>query len=343
MQRVPVTHPSPDGRSSPQRPPRPASPDEVLRWIEEGRIAPPQAVVYLHQLERQPASDTTEDDRQREREVEAALAELDALIGLHHVKQVIREIRAYVTVRERRARAGLINEPLTLHMVFTGNPGTGKTTVARILARLFRALGVLEKGHLVEVERADLVGEYIGHTAQKTRQVIHQALGGILFIDEAYSLARGGEKDFGKEAIDTLVKQMEDQRQRLVVILAGYRQEMAWFLQTNPGLRSRFPLHLTFPDYTVDELVAIAHQMAAQRQYRLDAAAEQRLREILRGLPPGFGERAGNARTVRNLIERAIRRQAVRLVDRPRAGRDELMRLTAADFDPPAPPGEVLS
>ncbi|GAB6875679.1 AAA family ATPase [Thermaerobacter litoralis] len=347
MQRVVVTRPPLDGRAPSQRPsqaPRPSlqpsSPDEVLRWIEDGRIAPPQAVAYLHQLEREPAPETSDDERQREREIEAALAELDALIGLHHVKRVIREIRAYVTVRERRARAGLINEPLTLHMVFTGNPGTGKTTVARILARLFRALGVLEKGHLVEVERADLVGEYIGHTAQKTRQVIHQALGGVLFIDEAYSLARGGEKDFGKEAIDTLVKQMEDHRQRLVVILAGYRQEMAWFLQVNPGLRSRFPIHLTFPDYTVDELVAIAHQLAGQRQYQLDPGAEQRLREILLALPPGYGERLGNARTVRNLIERAIRRQAVRLLDRPSAGREELMRLTAADFDPAPGPGE---
>ncbi|PZN07615.1 AAA family ATPase [Thermaerobacter composti] len=347
MERVVLPHPSRDGRMPPRRdgqlprrPPQPSSPDEVLRWIEEGRIAPPQAVDYLHRLEREPAPPVTEDERQREREIEAALADLDALIGLHHVKRVIREIRAYVTVRERRSRVGLINEPLTLHMVFTGNPGTGKTTVARILARLLRALGVLERGHLVEVERADLVGEYIGHTAQKTRHVIHQALGGVLFIDEAYSLARGGEKDFGKEAIDTLVKQMEDHRQRLVVILAGYRQEMAWFLQTNPGLRSRFPIHLTFPDYTVEELVAIAHQMAGQRQYVLDAGAEQRLREILLALPPGFGERSGNARTVRNLIERAIRRQAVRLLERPGAGREELMRLTAADFDPAPGRGE---
>ncbi|PZN08710.1 MAG: stage V sporulation protein K [Bacillota bacterium] len=313
--------------------PRPSSPEEALRWIEEGRIAPPQAVPYLHDPGRTPARDDAAAEREREREIEATMSELDALIGLRHVKEVVREIRAYVTVRARRQRTGLVNEPLTLHMVFTGNPGTGKTTVARILARLFKALGVLEKGHLVEVERADLVGEYIGHTAQKTRQVIQEAVGGILFIDEAYSLARGGEKDFGKEAIDTLVKQMEDLRQRLVVILAGYRQEMAWFLQANPGLRSRFPLHLTFPDYTVDELVAIAHQMAQQRDYRLDASAEQRLRQLLTRLPPGPGDRHGNARTVRNLIERAIRRQAVRLLDRPRATREELMRLAAVDLD----------
>ena len=160
-------------------------------------------------------------------------------------------------------------------MVFSGNPGTGKTTVARIMSRLLKEMGILSKGHLVEVERADLVGEYIGHTAQKTREHVKRALGGILFIDEAYSLARGGEKDFGKEAIDTLVKSMEDHREEFVLILAGYSLEMERFLRSNPGLPSRFPIHLTFPDFTIEELMEIADRMLKKRQYRFSRSAER--------------------------------------------------------------------
>src|SRR5690606_23632794 len=165
----------------------------------------------------------------------------------------------------------LVSEPLVLHMIFKGNPGTGKTTVARICGRMFKEMGVLPKGHLVECERADLVGEYIGHTAHRTREQIKKAMGGILFIDEAYSLARGGEKDFGKEAIDTLVKAIEDHTNEFVLILAGYQREMEHFLMANPGLKSRFPIHIDFPDYSADELFQIAHLMLRERQYRLTA------------------------------------------------------------------------
>jgi len=183
---------------------------------------------------------------------------------------------------------GLLSEPLVLHMIFKGNPGTGKTTVARILGKAFVSIGLLTKGHLIEVERADLVGEYIGQTAQKTRKMIDEALGGILFIDEAYSLARGGERDFGKEAIDTLVKAMEDNKDDMILILAGYKDEMEYFLRTNPGLKSRFPIHLEFADYKIGELMQIAAKMVEERQYILTSGARAKIRDIFYRETPGL-------------------------------------------------------
>ncbi|MCL6548865.1 MAG: AAA family ATPase [Alicyclobacillus sp.] len=236
-------------------------------------------------------------------------------------------------MQRRRQQLQLRAEPVVLHMVFTGNPGTGKTTVARLLARMFHECGVLQKGHLVEVERADLVGEYIGHTAQKAREQIKKALGGVLFIDEAYSLARGGEKDFGREAIDCLVKAMEDYRNQFIAIIAGYEREMEWFLATNPGLPSRFPIHLHFPDYDVPTLMEIARRMAQARQYRLSPDAELKLERMLRNELAGPGRfHFSNARWVRNAVERAIRVQAVRLFDAAEIGRVQAMTLTAQDF-----------
>jgi stage V sporulation protein K len=264
--------------------------------------------------------------------VQEALIELDQLVGLTEIKKLLKEIQAYVEIQTRRAREQLVTEPLVLHMIFKGNPGTGKTTIARLISRLFKEIGVLPKGHVVEVERADLVGEYIGHTAQKTREQIKKALGGILFIDEAYSLARGGEKDFGKEAIDTMVKAMEDYKDELILILAGYQDEMEWFIRTNPGLRSRFPIHLNFPDYSVAELMEIGKQMLNQRQYCLSLGAQTKLENILvKHLLTGHPY-DGNARLVRNLIEGAIRKQAVRLVAKMEATRQELMLIEAQDL-----------
>lgn len=260
------------------------------------------------------------------------MQELNALIGLTEVKNLISEIYAFVQIQKRREREKLCTDPLVLHMIFKGNPGTGKTTVARIIGKLFRAMGVLSKGHLIEVERADLVGEYIGHTAHKTREQLRRALGGILFIDEAYSLARGGEKDFGKESIDVLVKAMEDQKDNLILILAGYKKEMEWFIRTNPGLYSRFPLHITFPDYSVEELYRIGELMLHKRQYKLAPEAQAALRRLLIEQTTKGNQNEGNARLVRNIIERAIRRQAVRLVKKPRLTREELMVIQAEDI-----------
>ncbi|MDD3653634.1 MAG: AAA family ATPase [Desulfotomaculaceae bacterium] len=272
------------------------------------------------------------EEAHQHRNAREVVQELDALIGLQGVKRLIEEIYAFVEIQRRRQKEKLVAEPLVLHMIFKGNPGTGKTTVARILGKLFKEAGVLPKGHLVEVERADLVGEYIGHTAQKTRDQIKKAMGGILFIDEAYSLARGGEKDFGKEAIDAMVKGMEDHRDNLILILAGYQDEMDWFIEVNPGLRSRFPIHIFFPDYSIRELLAIADLMLQQRQYILSTGAREELRYIIEREHKRH-ERSGNARMVRNLIERGIRRQAVRLMQKNCAlNRNDLMTIVRADL-----------
>lgn len=317
----------------------PRDPNLVLAGLEEGKLSPVEVLEVLkHSTEpgqarpvgaQRGAQELSSTSAWRLKE---ALAELDSLIGLDRVKALVREIVAYVRIQQIRAARQLTCEPLVLHMIFSGNPGTGKTTCARLFGKIFREMGVLEKGHLVERERADLVGEYIGHTAQKTREQIKKALGGILFIDEAYSLARGGEKDFGKEAIDTLVKAMEDFRDKFIVILAGYRDEMATFINTNPGIRSRFPIHIEFPDYTTDELLRIADLMLKKRDYRLDLAARARLEFILsRRAGPG-NEHSGNARLVRNIIERAVRRQALRLVEKQNLSREELMLIRREDI-----------
>lgn len=260
--------------------------------------------------------------------------ELERLIGLENIKELIFEIYALLQVNQLRQEAGLQSVSHVYHMIFKGNPGTGKTTVARLLARLFQSMGLLAKGHLVEVERADLVGEYIGHTAQKTRDLVKKALGGVLFVDEAYSLARGGEKDFGKEAIDTLVKAMEDYKNQFVLILAGYTLEIENFLLTNPGLPSRFPIQMEFPDYTVDQLIQIAESMVKEREYALMPQTLFKLRDLILQEKTESIYHFSNARFVRNVIERAIRNQAVRLLNvypNGSPGRQELMTLRPED------------
>jgi len=260
--------------------------------------------------------------------------ELDRMIGLDNVKELVYEIYALLQIMQYRSDASLQAQAHVYHMIFKGNPGTGKTTVARLLAKLFQSMGLLAKGHLVEVERADLVGEYIGHTAQKTRELVKKALGGVLFVDEAYSLARGGEKDFGKEAIDTLVKAMEDYKNQFVLILAGYTLEIETFLLTNPGLPSRFPIQMVFPDYTVDQLIQIAEGMARERDYTLLPQTVYKLRQLLAQEKADAIYDFSNARFVRNVLERAIRYQAVRLLSQYPAGspgRQELMALRPED------------
>ncbi|MFD2628469.1 stage V sporulation protein K [Oceanobacillus kapialis] len=259
-------------------------------------------------------------------------SEFTSFVGLHELKQKIKEVYATVVINEKRKQAGLSCSKQVLHMLFKGNPGTGKTTVARKLAKIYFDMGQLSKGHFIEAERADLVGEYIGQTAQKTRALIQKAMGGILFIDEAYSLARGGEKDFGKEAIDTLVKHMEDYQNDFVLILAGYPSEMERFLLLNPGLKSRFPFILDFQNYEVSQLMEIARQMAAEREYRFTKEAIYELREHLTRKMLEDERHFSNARYVRNVIENAIRLHAVRLLTEEHFTTEDLIQLTRDDL-----------
>lgn len=259
--------------------------------------------------------------------------ELGALVGMEEMKRLIKEIYAWLYINKKREEAGLRAGKQALHMMFKGNPGTGKTTVARLIGKLFHKMNVLSKGHLIEAERADLVGEYIGHTAQKTRDLVKKALGGILFIDEAYSLGRGGEKDFGKEAIDTLVKHMEDKQHEFILILAGYSREMDFFLTLNPGLHSRFPLVVDFPDYSIDQLMEIGGRMLKEKEYTLSHEAERKLREHLYEVKNTHTSNSfSNGRYVRNVIEKSIRTQAMRLLMQNTYDRHELMTIRCNDL-----------
>lgn len=304
--------------------------EEVFHLLERGKISPVTAFTLL-QEEQEPKIKSSKKGKELNN-VEDILKELDSLVGLNIVKKLVRELQAFVEIQKRREDAKLATEPLVLHMIFKGNPGTGKTTVARIIGKLMKEIGVLQKGHILELERADLVGEYIGHTAQKTKDQLKKALGGVMFVDEAYSLARGGEKDFGKEAIDTMVKYMEDHKNNLILILAGYEEEMTNFLKINPGLKSRFPIHIDFPDYNISELLAIGDQMLKEREYELDLEARDELTKILIRKLTGQSRYEGNARLVRNLIEKAIRKQALRLININDTKREDLMLITKTDI-----------
>lgn len=278
-----------------------------------------------------PASEESTEEPEEsepERSVEELLAELDELIGLERVKAEIHRQVAVLKMDARRQEAGLKVATLTRHLVFVGNPGTGKTTVARLVGGIYRALGLLSKGQLVEVDRSELVAGYLGQTAAKTAEVVGSAHGGVIFIDEAYSL--GGDQ-YGKEAIDTLVKEMEDHREDLVVIVAGYPDPMDDFIATNPGLESRFRTIIDFADYTDDELTAILRHLAAQMDYDLSEPALERFAEILAATPRGSS--FGNGRFARNLLEAAIGRHAWRLRDVEGATVEDLRTLQREDFE----------
>ena len=283
-----------------------------------------------------PASSFDLEAEYQDSHIQETLDQLDReLVGLEPVKARIREIAALLLVSKARREVGLGTDPPTLHMSFTGNPGTGKTTVGLRMANILHKLGYVRQGHMVSVTRDDLVGQYIGHTAPKTREIIKKAMGGVLFIDEAYYLYRPeNERDYGQEAIEILLQVMENNRDDLVVVLAGYADKMEIFFRSNPGFRSLIAHHLDFPDYSRAELVDIAELMVGEQTYKFDAGAQKVLREYikLRMTQPHFA----NARSVRNAIDRAKLRQANRLFE-ARGGkpldREALMTIEASDIE----------
>ena len=294
--------------------------------------AGPEAEWIAEQLDR------LQGDARRREEPEPTLeelqAELDELVGLETVKEQVRALVAFLQVQALRKQSGLPEVATSQHLVFLGNPGTGKTTIARLLAQMYRAMGLLKRGHLVEVDRAGLVGQWVGSTAIKADRVIRRALDGVLFIDEAYALAPEADRlDFGPEAVEVLLKRMEDFRERLIVIVAGYPRLMHRFLDSNPGLRSRFAREITFPDYSTAELLAISRKFVAEHEYTLGEGTEAALRAIFEGVPRGEG--FGNARFARTLFEHALNTHALRLARAERlddASLTELQELTAEDF-----------
>lgn len=260
-------------------------------------------------------------------------AELDALVGLDSVKAEVRKLAELVKFNAARQKAGLPADALTSHFVFTGNPGTGKTTIARILARIYRKLGVLKRGHLVEVDRSKLVAGYVGQTAIQTNAVIDAALDGVLFIDEAYSLVSGGASDYGKEAVATLLKRMEDQRDRLVVIVAGYKDEMDLFVNSNPGLKSRFTKYIQFPDYSGEELTRIFFTMLSAQGYTYSPEVPGQVRVRMSCVATKGGKVSGNARFVRNFMASVKERMAMRVMADGVADKNELQRIEAEDIE----------
>ena len=271
-----------------------------------------------------------EDEQDQLLQEQKILDELNEIVGLKEIKEYVLSLKDHYRIQKIRAQKGLKTNSVSMHMIFTGNPGTGKTTIARIISRYLKAIGILSSGQLVEVTRADLVGRYVGHTAPQTAQVIESALGGVLFIDEAYSLYRGKDDSFGLEAIDTLVKGIEDHRENLLVILAGYTKEMKEFLTSNSGLKSRFPNVIEFPDYTAEELLLITKSIAKSKQYILHFECDKKLLDYYELVQKNHAQDAGNGRLARNLVEAAILKQSRRCLLDETAALDELK---AVDFE----------
>ena len=318
---------------------------EVIRTMTENRLnrmgedfwgaprttkAPEQAEANTAASTGNDETDAPEAETPPPETIEDLQAELDSYIGLTDIKQEVKSLVNMVRVHQMRQENGLPTEELSLHMVFSGNPGTGKTTVARIMARIYHSLGILSKGQLVEVDRSGLVAGYVGQTALKTAKVIQQAMGGVLFIDEAYALNGGAENDFGQEAIDTILKAMEDHRDDLVVIVAGYDGLMDDFIHSNPGLESRFNRFLHFDDYSMDEMMAIFKMRCDKGCYTLEAGAEELVRAYIERENDG-GISFGNARGVRNLFEKILVQQANRLAQLESVTKEALVLLTRED------------
>lgn len=266
------------------------------------------------------------------RQATDSMSELDSLIGLTRVKDEVRSLKNFVEVQQKRERQGLKKASVSYHCVFSGSPGTGKTTVARIVASIYKEIGLLKKGHLVEVQRADLVAEYLGQTAPKVNAKIDEALDGILFIDEAYTLAQGKDDSFGQEAIDTLLKRMEDDRDRLVVIVAGYSDEIKTFINSNPGLQSRFNRYINFEDYSHIELMEIFLRNLKKGEYHITEGAHRKAFQTIYREVQKKEAHFGNARYVRNLFEKVIQRQANRLSKIANPTRSQLMEITDEDI-----------
>lgn len=260
--------------------------------------------------------------------------ELEDLIGLDNVKQEVKSLANFVKLQKQRQEKGMKTPKMSYHLVFTGSPGTGKTTVARIVARIYKDLGILKTGHTVETDRSGLVAEYVGQTATKTNAIVDSALNGVLFIDEAYALVpENASNDYGQEAISTLLKRMEDDRDKLVVIIAGYTNEMKRFIDSNPGLQSRFNRYINFPDYTAKELVRIFHMYMKKNQYTISDEADEMLKEKLDYAVEHKDRNFGNARYVRNVFEKSIQMQANRLEGKSNLSNRELTEITASDIE----------
>jgi len=277
-----------------------------------------------------PAPEQETQEEEKPENIEDLKKELHSYIGLDDVKNEVDTLINLVTIQKLRKENGLPTNDLSLHMVFSGNPGTGKTMIARLMARIYKSLGILSKGQLVEVDRSGLVAGYVGQTAIKTSEVIEKAKGGVLFIDEAYALTNRGGNDYGQEAVDTLLKAMEDNRDDLIVIVAGYIELMEEFVHSNPGLESRFNRFLHFPDYTIDEMMALFDMRCSQSGYTLAEDARPILRDVIK-LESMDIKGFGNARGIRNLFEKAVTAQANRLATDPEITKEDLMLLTADD------------